>query len=266
MMPAFDINRFDKDSLISDTWLNLLNNAYNDSSLTKRGLSSLLGYNVENFTIGDIINEHKNLEVNSQGFREPFDFSEGEINNSIWCFGCSWTFGVGVSKWTTWPKLLSSKIQNTNIVNFGVPASGPETTYRLLQHYISIGCVPNTVCILGWFPGRIEYDNICYTVNDTIKNQKARRKIKTEILNNSYSIDAILNIKKLLLEHKISNYYINIEELYKIGEMFTPLTHVNPHIDLYKYGSDMSHPGFGTQLTIANLFSAKIKHKLEWVK
>lgn len=70
---------------------------------------------------------------NHQGFRaEEFDDRPAGL-----ALGCSHTQGVGIRLEHTWPRLLSESL-GMHVWNLGVGASGLDTNFRLLDHYIKI--------------------------------------------------------------------------------------------------------------------------------
>lgn len=65
----------------------------------------------------------------------------------IFCFGCSFTFGLGVEEEKTWPSVLG-KLAGDTALNFGVCSGSLETCYRLLKVWLDDGVKADTVCIL----------------------------------------------------------------------------------------------------------------------
>lgn len=94
---------------------------------------------------------------NNFGFRsineEDYDLTD---INDIWCFGCSFTHGVGVSRQNCWPGVIQTKTNRT-VKNFGIGRAGPITTYRLMKGwYNSVKNKPKKIFVFGFFPGRTE--------------------------------------------------------------------------------------------------------------
>jgi hypothetical protein len=54
-----------------------------------------------------------------------------KLENSVACFGCSITWGYGVSEENTWPSMLESKI-NVPVLNFGLSGLGIDGIYNNL--------------------------------------------------------------------------------------------------------------------------------------
>lgn len=109
------------------------------------------------------LNKHKDFDYyfNNYGFRsiDEEDYSLND-SNDIWCLGCSFTFGTGVSRHDTWPSLIQ-KHTNRKVKNLGVGGGGPITTLRVLSHWYHMSTFkPKQIFILGFFEGRDEiWDN-----------------------------------------------------------------------------------------------------------
>ena len=85
---------------------------------------------------------------NSHGFRCE-EFTE---DPSIMFLGCSLTMGIGVPLENNWPTLVSKGL-NLKMINLGIGGSGPDTTFRLANHYIP-QLKPKIVIRLQSFKGR----------------------------------------------------------------------------------------------------------------
>lgn len=66
---------------------------------------------------------------------------------SIWFFGCSYTYGMGISDSLSFPFLVQQKLPGVNTKNFGVPGYGTVQSYLQLQQRIKQGQQPNIVII-----------------------------------------------------------------------------------------------------------------------
>lgn len=103
--------------------------------------------------------EHKEFDYyfNNYGFRSVNEENYNlDDKNDIWCFGCSVTLGVGVSRHDMWPSLIQTHT-NRKVKNFAVGGAGPVTTLRLLRHWYTMSeFKPKQIFILGFFPGRNE--------------------------------------------------------------------------------------------------------------
>ena len=108
------------------------------------------------------LHKHKKFDYywNNYGFRsiDEEDYSLDDLND-IWCFGCSLTLGVGVSRQDIWPSLIQQKTKR-KVKNFAVGGAGPKTTLRILTHWYDMSKhKPNQIFILGFFLGRNEVWN-----------------------------------------------------------------------------------------------------------
>lgn len=113
----------------------------------------------ENYTLDEVLNYEYTL--NNYDFRSDFNYSVNNQPDEIWCIGCSFTFGVGVSKSVVWPSLVQQEFPNNLVKNFGIGASGPLTQYRLLNNWLHYSeFKPKVVYILGFFPYRIEASDV----------------------------------------------------------------------------------------------------------
>ena len=98
-------------------------------------------------------------EVNNYNFRDHKNFHKENSTNEIWCFGCSFTYGVGVAYDYIWPSVIQRFEPEKIVRNFGVGASGPQTTLRLLKNWLTYSSHnPTQVYILGFFPTRCEFN------------------------------------------------------------------------------------------------------------
>lgn len=74
-------------------------------------------------------------------------FSEENHSDSIYFFGCSYTYGMGVSDSLTFPFLIQQNEQSRSVRNFGVPGYGTVQTYLQLKKLIEINEIPAIVII-----------------------------------------------------------------------------------------------------------------------
>lgn len=111
--------------------------------------------------------EEKNIELskhedfdyyfNNWGFRS-IDESDYILDdeNDIWCFGCSFTAGIGVSVLRSWPGVIQKKTKR-KVKNFGVGGAGPKTMLRLMNAWHkAVDNKPKQIFVLGAFEGRDE--------------------------------------------------------------------------------------------------------------
>jgi hypothetical protein len=98
--------------------------------------------------------KHITYSLNSQGYRET-EWKNIDWSNSILCFGCSHTFGVGVSENETIPRKLFKKT-NINCVNLGIPGGNNAFTMfnsaKLINHGIRpLGIIFQRTYAARWF-------------------------------------------------------------------------------------------------------------------
>jgi len=126
---------------------------YNDKTNCRKQFTSIRE------KLNDELHLHKQFDYyyNNFGFRSIHeeDYTLNDVND-IWCFGCSFTFGSGVSRQDCWPGIIQTKT-NRAVKNFGIPGVGPLTVYRLINGwYNSVKNKPKKIFVMGFFPGRTE--------------------------------------------------------------------------------------------------------------
>ena len=77
------------------------------------------------------IDRHFTYKFNNHGFR----CNEFTLDPSIMFLGCSHTCGIGLPIEHTWAYLVSQQL-NLNMINLGIGGTGPDTAFRLANHYI----------------------------------------------------------------------------------------------------------------------------------
>jgi hypothetical protein len=118
-------------------------------------------------------------------------------DNDIWCFGCSFTAGIGVSRQNCWPAIVE-KSTNRPVKNFGVPGAGPRNAWRLIRAwYESVDVKPKHIFVFGFFPGRDEVPLEDEKTGNMFYEQ-TQRKVKTydNIDTEKMYKDVISKIKK----------------------------------------------------------------------
>ena len=79
----------------------------------------------------DWLDKKFTYSFNQHGFR----CDEFTSDPSIMFLGCSHTCGIGLPIENSWAYLVSKKL-NLNMVNLGIGGSGPDTSFKLANHYI----------------------------------------------------------------------------------------------------------------------------------
>ena len=108
------------------------------------------------YEVGDTSIQYK---LNKKGYRAP-EFEELDYTKyRIACYGCSYTFGVGVKNEDTWPEQLriSNEIpSDSQIWNMGLPGASNDLITRLIYHSAPI-IQPQVIFVQWTIPHRREY-------------------------------------------------------------------------------------------------------------
>ena len=72
---------------------------------------------------------------------------EKDKQDSIYFFGCSYTYGMGISDSLTFPFIIQKNRSNSYIRNFGVPGYGTVQTYLQLKQLVDAGEIPSRIII-----------------------------------------------------------------------------------------------------------------------
>jgi len=109
---------------------------------------------------GDWVDENGNVKtpieykINSEGFRSK-QFEQGD--RPIVCFGCSFTYGVGLPEEYTWPAIVSKHF-NIPAYNLGLPGMGLDAATMYATNWLVDEIWrPRAICVLLPPPGRIDY-------------------------------------------------------------------------------------------------------------
>lgn len=213
-------------------------------------------------------------ETDHYGFRSSPILSKMEdvtVNHwkkSYVCLGCSWTFGIGIPDYFTWPEILSS-YNGWDCLNLGVPAGGIVTTYRLLNAWLEyFGTAPKGILISGWFTPRLEKYN---TITKQYESSNLQTHGNTKELVNEVKTNAIFkSYRKKFVElnekWNLDIYRLNPDHVYNYGNHTTPTVaemeyfkHKEEFLKLKGVGYDMSHPSPIASIMTANLFRKAIE-------
>lgn len=93
-------------------------------------------------------------KLNSYGYRD-IEWTESDLNDSIWCVGHSDTMGMGVEHTETWSYRLGS-LTKSKTVNLGIAGASYDTFSRVIGSGLS-KYKPKTIIIQGTTPERKEY-------------------------------------------------------------------------------------------------------------
>lgn len=195
-------------------------------------LLKYIGIN-DNYSLDEFLNF--DYRYNNFGFRDDVDYTIDNSENEIWCFGCSWTAGVGIPKDKAWPTLIEKETGLT-VKNFGVGGCGAPTIVRLIENWLKFSKYkPKHILILGYFEQRYEidafrgdyrrfsffkkctgeYDNLVKSDKLKIKNEKNKFRNDPDGYVTPY-VDKINNIVKEYDSVTINVYDYDIKD-YSIG-------------------------------------------------
>ena len=204
-------------------------------------------------------------EFNSYGYRSV-EFKQTD-NFTIACFGCSWTFGIGVPLEYTWQHLLKEKITkekniDVDVFNFGWPAVSSDFISRVL-HSALYEINPDLILVLfpsisrrevyaddgrpiPITPARNEYSKYYeMLVNDFSS--------KNNFLKNFYFIKSFLQLKKI--PWLFSTWAGDVEKLIKNQEEnYAGFLFREPN----DFARDNKHPSIKTYNKLVNMFMEKM--------
>ena len=98
-------------------------------------------------------------QINSDGYRAPEFTLYDNSKMQVLCFGCSYTFGVGVKNEDTWPEILRASNNlptDAQIWNLGVPGSSNDSITRRIYHAVRT-LRPNIIFVQWTIPHRREH-------------------------------------------------------------------------------------------------------------
>jgi hypothetical protein len=184
-------------------------------------------------------------KCNSYGYRTPeFDFNS--TNPSIFCLGCSFTYGTGVALEHTWPYLVQQAFPNYTVHNFGSAGASGDTILRTLTN---IGNMLNPKIVLIFWPEIFRFE--LYNENFVWYASAADQHLcASGIVIDSHWIS--LRRKNKAMLGLLADKYD-----YKVIEYATR----NIPVDISNRGRD-NHPGPVAHANIANLYISRIKNDL----
>jgi hypothetical protein len=92
--------------------------------------------------------------LNSLGYRDK-EWSDWDLDNSVWCIGNSDTFGTGIQQSETWVKQLES-VAPYKTVNLGINGASWDTISRVISSGLR-DRLPQAIIIQATTPDRREY-------------------------------------------------------------------------------------------------------------
>jgi hypothetical protein len=229
------------------------------------------------YSIDDII-----YETNKNGFRTSSETNEILKENSVACFGCSHTFGIGLPFQETWCNVLNKNLGDEWCVkNYGVSGASNDLIARLIHNYTKYN-KPKVICCFLTDSYRMELfigkqlvqsqQNFIIGYNDKEYHDAYKKLMTPEfaihnfIKNYSFieSICASKNIKLYWLTWSLDIVnYIKMFEKYNIINIENYLKDV----DVYNFENlpkarDNMHYGKEVNKQIADGFAKKILNNL----
>jgi hypothetical protein len=116
--------------------------------------------NYHQLSLNGWVGRHFTYKFNSHGFRSE-EFSH---DNSVMFFGCSHTAGIGLPWESTWAYNVAKELNLKNF-NLGMPGCGPDTAFRLANHYIP-QIKPKLVIYAEPPPGRMALHSARHKIHD----------------------------------------------------------------------------------------------------
>ena len=211
--------------------------------------------------------------INEDGYRTPEFSTYDDSKLQVLCFGCSYTFGVGVNNENTWPEILrNSDLLPTGaqVWNLGVPGSSNDSLVRRIYHAVRT-IRPNIIFVQWSIPHRREH----------VENDGSIRRILTNHpklwLDNSPEYRAYMTLANPAYDQ------YNWEKNVAFMEAYTKMsgcTFVWAHIADFPFNEparDGIHPGakdhegfaelmYDTLKDISVFYDSKKLPGLEWVK
>lgn len=118
-------------------------------------LSKLFTIGIDDYTIEEFC--QWKYKYNNYDFRSEHNYTDKNTKNEIWCFGCSYTEGIGVPESRRWTNVLQNFTEQT-VINYGLSGTGINTAYRIFSNWVKfVENPPSHVIMLGFFEGRAEH-------------------------------------------------------------------------------------------------------------
>jgi hypothetical protein len=175
-------------------------------------------------------------KFNSHGFR----CDEFSNEDNIMFLGCSNTMGMALPLEDTWPYNVAKNL-NLKSVNLSIPGTGPDTAFRMANHYIP-QIKPKIVVYLDPPPGRFSLISGKKQIYDftVFKSELIIDPMFKEYYKHWLSIEE--NITLNSLKHKLAIQGLCQE--YNAKFVFAE----NKELKFIDYARDMLHPGINSNL------------------
>lgn len=208
-------------------------------------------------------------KFNSRGFRdEEWPETIQELRNSIWCFGDSFTVGLGCPYDSIWVKKLEKL---TGIRTINISLDGASNTWIKRKVIRLIEEISPNFIVIHWsyfsrkeFPDEtlIDEDRRLTLSKDDLKNNKHHKSLREDLLETLKYIKNIEDLKPRKVIHSIIrdeiNFYPHHTKKTIHSSMENVCTHYIPLIEEIDYARDGFHYGVQT----SELFANKIKSLL----
>lgn len=208
--------------------------------------------------------------INDYGYRGDWTFSDD--SKKIGFYGCSFTLGQAVDEQYTFCKLLESRLNNYQSVNFGQCGASIQRIAKLLSTSLEMFDLDIIVITLPTYLRfiAIEDDSIDKKLQDIVPNsshgsishkEKALYKYFTDLDLINYAKDYVKwmvaetkNINKVVFGTYDEPTFHELKDIFKENELLFWQPR-GPGTDL---GRDNGHPGINTHLNYANQIWDKI--------
>ena len=196
-------------------------------------------------------NRQFTYKFNSHGFRSE-EFSN---DDSIMFFGCSYTVGIGLPLENTWAYLVAQNL-NLKCFNLGIGATGPDTSFRLANHYIP-QIKPKIVVYAEPHPSRFSLVGVDDIYQFTTHNIVSIKYDDTTKFNSFYEQWVLNdeNIKLNSIKHRLAIQAIC--QQYNIKFAFAESYSELAPVDL-DFARDLMHPGVESNKIFAELILSRI--------
>jgi len=165
---AVEENKIFHETMLSNVWArNTLPEGFTDKIFYKNMQTERLSFEGSPVT-PEYLNTKITYSFNNNGFRLYSSYIP-ERTQSLYAFGCSYTFGVSLPEEHTWPYILANKLGKWNVKNYGMGGGGISTIARVCYQVITTlqgNELPDLVVVFLPTIFRMEYagnvDNVLY--------------------------------------------------------------------------------------------------------
>lgn len=200
-------------------------------------------------------------KINEQGFRTPQFNTEG----SIVCFGCSYTYGVGLPEEDTWPSILRRHYK-IPVCNLGIPGNGLDIIAFYALQWLAIDIQrPLAFCVLIPPAGRIDFlTNVDpdspppynFQIRNLLHQVRLNKNKDSDFLLNSIPMTSYINEIKNLTIIKHVAQRLGIPCIIKHSKNCVPPP--DPDDPNNVYARDLMHPGVNWQHGVADAMISEL--------